>query len=207
MPKTRISVVIDTETSGLPSKRFACPQTEVSAYDTCRVVQIGWVILKGDQPVLKKCYFVRPEGFEISKEASKVNGITTERATYEGISFDIVFNEFIADLNSSGVTHLVAHNLEFDKNAIVSEFSRRAGHSANKETFIKLKEVCTMQCGRDYAKIPLPSNPAKYKAPKLTELYATLFGKNMREKHDALYDAEKCCECYLKMREMRKMVR
>ena len=204
MPKTRISVVIDTETSGLPSRRFACPITETEVYDSCRIVQIAWVIVKGSRPVLKKCYFVRPEGFEISKEASAINGITTERAAYEGISFDIVFNEFIADLNSSAATHLVAHNLEFDKNAILSEFSRRAGHAANKERFLELKEVCTMECGRSYAKIPLPSNPAKYKAPKLTELYKSLFTKGMREKHDALYDTEKCCECYIKMRELLK---
>ena len=204
MPKTRVSVSIDTETSGLPSRRFACPVADNAAYDTCRIVQIAWIVTKGTEVVTKKCYFVRPEGFEISKEASKINGITTERALYEGISFDLVFNEFAHDLNAHGVTHLVAHNLEFDKNAILAEFSRRAGHSLNRERILCLKEVCTMECGREYAKIPLPSNPAKYKAPKLTELYRALFSKGMREKHDALYDAEKCCECYHKMREMLK---
>ena len=200
--KNRISVVIDTETSGLPSKRWVDPIANPEAYESCRLVQIAWVVIREGETILEKSYFVKPEGFVISEGAMRINGITTERAHSEGVSFDLVLNEFSNDIKSAKVTHLVAHNLEFDKNVLLSEFARRAGHSDNIDTVKNLKEVCTMECGRDFAKIPLPSNPKKYKAPKLTELYSILFSIPMREKHDALYDTRKCAECYNKMREM-----
>tara|TARA_X000001036_G_C20690252_1_gene809141 strand:+ start:1386 stop:2036 length:651 start_codon:yes stop_codon:yes gene_type:complete len=198
--KSRTSVIIDTETSGLPSVRFANPENQLEAYDTSRIVQIAWVISKDGTSLLEKCYIIKPEGFLVSKEAAKINGITTERAETEGHPFDIILTEFINDIKQAKVRHLVAHNLEFDRNVIISEFMRRAGHTENKKLFCNLKQICTMECGREYAKIPLPSNPKKFKAPKLGELYKALTGKNMREKHDALYDARKCGICYDTMR-------
>tara|TARA_X000001036_G_scaffold355051_2_gene336796 strand:- start:16417 stop:17055 length:639 start_codon:yes stop_codon:yes gene_type:complete len=200
--KSRISVIIDTETSGLPSNRWSDPVKKPEDYESCRLVQLAWIVVRDGETLLEKSYFVKPEGFVMSEGASAINGITTERATLDGISFDLVLNEFVNDMKNLGVTHLVAHNLNFDKSVLLSEFARRAGHSDNIDIVKNLKEVCTMECGREYAKIPLPSNHAKYKAPKLTELYSSLFGRVMREKHDALYDTQKCAECYNKMREM-----
>tara|TARA_B100001094_G_scaffold286076_1_gene300591 strand:+ start:1319 stop:2020 length:702 start_codon:yes stop_codon:yes gene_type:complete len=224
--KQRTSVIIDVETSGLPKRQqgpgYPSIKSSLKSYDGSRIVQLAWIIVKekgGENKIesVKKSHIIKPVGFNIPRETVIIHGISTERAQEEGVEIGSVLKEFATDVTNFGVTHIVAHNLEFDKHVLAAEAWRLqlAGGSVdiNKEELVnlynrlaeetasnKLKEVCTMEVGRDYAKIPLPSNPKKYKAPKLGELHQSFTGRIMREKHDAMYDTEKCLECYIYMR-------
>jgi len=224
LAKMRTSIVLDVETTGLPRRVdgfYPDIRKSVESYDCCRMVQIAWVIVKerkGEESsiVAKKSCIVKPQGYEIPPETVMIHGISTERAMEEGVEIEAVLKELWRDIERSGKVVIVAHNLDFDKRIIGSEVWReylKKRGSVEEMAWYKFYsnimegtgevikgEVCTMECGREYAKIPLPSNPAKYKAPKLGELYQALFGRRMREKHDALYDTEKCMECYLMMR-------
>lgn len=225
--KQRTSVIIDVETSGLPERRrgpgYPSIKADLQSYNGSRIVQLAWIIVKErggekEAELAKKSHIIKPVGFEIPKETVIIHGISTERATEEGVEIGCVLKEFMEDINNFEVTHIVAHNLEFDKHVLAAEVWRLQLQDVSLEdknamVFLynklieetasnKLKEVCTMEVGREYAKIPLPSNPRKYKAPKLAELHKTFTGRVMREKHDALYDTEKCLECYLYMRKM-----
>lgn len=217
-PKVRTSVVVDVETTGLPRRIdgvYPDIKKSVECYDVCRMVQIAWVIVQevGDNSkvVVRKSYIVKPQGYDIPEETVMIHGISTERAKEEGVEIEVVLKEMWLDMEMGGRVVLVAHNLEFDKRIIGSEVWRiylKEGGDYWLKFYNNIMEggecvkgeVCTMECGRAFACIPLPSNCKKYKAPKLGELYEALKGKRMREKHDALYDTEKCMECYLDMR-------
>jgi len=57
-----------------------------------------------------------------------------------------------------------------------------------------------MEAGTLICKIPSPYGRGQYKYASLKELHDNLFGGNMPVKHDALYDTEKCLECYIKIK-------
>ena len=60
-----------------------------------------------------------------------------------------------------------------------------------------MKGVCTMETGKPLCNI-LNGKWVKY--PSLAELYKYLFEINMEVKHEALYDTQKCLECYVELR-------
>ena len=79
-----------------------------------RIVQVGWAIGKGTDHALstRKCFYVRPEGFEISDKATeKCHGITQAQATQEGRSLTDVLQEFMEDASKvvENGGKLVAH--------------------------------------------------------------------------------------------------
>ena len=209
--KVRTALILDVETTGIPQRsgpEYPDPRINTMAYDQSRIVQIAWRIQTEGQTdaVYEHQQIVKPDKFIIPQVVIAIHGIDNVRAKAEGISIEETMTLFRDSIIKYKPTHFVAHNLNFDKHIILAEIFR-----LNPITFhcrdlfynflTNLKEVCTMECGRTFAKIPLPSNPKKFKAPKLTELYRALSGKTMREKHDALYDTRKCAECYFMMRE------
>ena len=119
-------LVFDTETTGLPPRktnkfysifdREAYPNYEdLEASNYCRMVSISWVIynLNDQNPIIKRYFIIKPDGFIIPEEAIKIHGITTEYAMMNGVSILDVFNQLDKDLKSINVR--VAHNFLFDK--------------------------------------------------------------------------------------------
>ena len=106
-------IIFDTETTGLP-KRDNAPLNEVDNWP--RVVQIAWQVHDGSGELLEHHnVLIRPDGYEIPYSAEKVHGISTEKATSQGIPVDealLLFNESLA-----GSQILVGHNIRFDINA------------------------------------------------------------------------------------------
>ncbi|MBP01745.1 MAG: hypothetical protein CMM25_02890 [Rhodospirillaceae bacterium] len=209
--RTRTSIILDVETTGIPVRSgwdYPDPKVNTMAYDLSRIVQIAWIIkTEGkEDPDYSHQQIVKPDKFIIPQVTVAIHGIDTARATREGITMEDTMVLLRDSIIKHTPTHLVAHNLKFDKNIILAEIFRlnpTTFHCRDLfyNCFKNLKEVCTMETGRSFAQIPLPSNPKKYKAPKLGELYQALTGNPMREMHDALYDTQKCAECYHLMRE------
>ena len=80
----------DTETTGLP-RNWKAPVTDLNNWP--RMVQIAWILCddKGNR-VETADYIIKPENFVIPQDASKVHGITTEKAINEGESLENVLN-------------------------------------------------------------------------------------------------------------------
>jgi DNA polymerase III subunit epsilon len=127
----------DTETNGLP-KNWKAPVTDLLNWP--RLVQIAWVLFDNDgNEVKRNDYIIKPIGFTIPYEASKVHGITTERAESEGVDLKLSLDEFNEQLERA--THLVAHNMSFDEKIIGAEFLRIGYNNPVPDKNAQLKDI------------------------------------------------------------------
>ncbi len=179
----------DTETTGLP-KNWKAPVTDLNNWP--RMIQIAWILCddKGTR-IESDDYIIKPENFEIPEDASKVHGISTEKAINEGVALEMVlrkFNELVEQTD-----FIVAHNISFDEKIIGAEFLRKKIQS----DFNRKRKLCTMQSSTNYCKLP---GPYGYKWPKLSELHIKLFGVDFDEAHDASVDINATEKCFWEMR-------
>lgn len=184
------TLFIDTETTGLPVTKgwgnYYNPSL-TSYYEDSRVIELAYIIYDEDKNIVKSAdYLIIPDGFVIQN--SKFHGITMEDATENGRNISDVLKEFDVDLE--GVTSIIAHNINFDINLILSECYRLKNTELVKKIGI-IDKACTMEIGKAYMK--------SQKYPKLVELYTYLFNKPIEQKHRALSDTQICAECYYKM--------
>jgi hypothetical protein len=179
----------DTETTGLP-RNWKAPVTDLDNWP--RMIQIAWVLCdnKGNY-IESDDYIIMPERFKIPIDASKVHGISTERAIREGEDLTRVLNMFNRLVERSDF--IVAHNISFDEKIVGAEFIRKSIRSV----LNKKRKICTMESSTNYCKIP---GPYGYKWPKLSELHIKLFGKDFDEAHDASVDIEATVKCFWEMR-------
>ena len=179
----------DTETTGLP-KNWKAPVTDVNNWT--RMIHIAWILTdEGGNRIETESFIIKPENFEIPRDASNVHGITTERALREGLDLEFVLNRFNELVDEA--EYLVAHNISFDEKIVGAEFIRK-----NIPTnFNKKKKLCTMTVSTDYCKIP---GPYGYKWPKLSELHIKLFGEDFEDAHDAFVDVSATEKCFWEMR-------
>jgi DNA polymerase III subunit epsilon len=179
----------DTETTGLP-RNWKAPVTDLNNWP--RMVQIAWILfdIHGTE-VTSKAHIIKPEGFVIPHEVTRVHGISTERALQEGVDLSRVLNTFNLDVERADT--LVAHNISFDEKIIGAEFLRKKISTS----FGMKNKICTMHSSTNLCRIP---GPYGYKWPKLAELHRTLFGADFEEAHNALVDIEATARCFWEMR-------
>jgi DNA polymerase III subunit alpha len=178
-------LLLDTETNGLPQARQA-PVAEWQLYPA--ILQLSWAIYTLDSagrqlglPEIKRDIGVALHpSIPWNAEAAAVHGLT-EYEGRRGTPAAEALGELAAAL--AGVDVVIAHNLDFDKAVI-----RAAGHaesarggSATLRTLWPggIAELCTMRATKGLMKIPSPyygPESGKWKAPKLNELYAWLYG-------------------------------
>jgi DNA polymerase III epsilon subunit-like protein len=171
-------LLLDTETNGLPKNRYA-PPSEFDAYPA--ILQLSWAIYTVDgarlTPIQSRDIGVRLEpSIPWDAGAAKIHGLTEVEARH-GTHALTALQELSDALQ--GVDVVVAHNLAFDKPVI-----RAAGYSVGLRNLwpATIKEFCTMKECRDLVKLPATAAQAKYadfgpyKAPRLNELYAWLYG-------------------------------
>jgi DNA polymerase-3 subunit epsilon len=181
----------DTETTGLP-RNYQAPVSDSRNWP--RVVQIAWLITDAEGSEQKSAeYIIKPQGFVIPREASRIHGISNEVANRQGVELGPVLEEIIADLAQARV--LVAHNMDFDEKIVGAEFFRwgQPNHLAKK------KKVCTMKSATDFCQLP---GPYGYKWPRLEELYKRLFEEDFVNGHQALADVRACARCYFELRRL-----
>ena len=179
----------DTETTGLP-RSWSAPVTDLNNWP--RLVQLAWLLSDntGKELTSGSC-IVRPEGFTIPVEVSKIHGITTERAEAEGVPLETALAEFNKLINRS--THIIAHNISYDEKIIGAEFIRKNVKNA----FAEKKLICTKEKGTNFCAIPGGSG---FKWPKLAELYIKLFGTGFDGAHNAVADVTATARCFWEMR-------
>jgi DNA polymerase III epsilon subunit-like protein len=144
--------------------------------------------------ILKNEFIIKPLGFKIPIEASKVHGITTEYALENGVSIEEVLLNFEKHCEKS--KYLIAHNINFDSKVTGSEFLR----ILSRNPISKLEKMCTMESSTNFCKIP---GNYGYKWPKLSELHVKLFGIDFEGAHDALADIEATAKCFWEMKKLK----
>lgn len=184
-------LIFDTETTGLP-KDWNAPITDSDNWPRC--VQLAWQVHdEMGQLVEVKNYIIKPEGYDIPFNASKIHGITTERAQMQGMSLEFVLNEFNTALKKS--KFVVGHNVGFDVNIMGAEFYRKSIDSPLGE--MKSLDSCT-EVTAELCQIP-GGRGGKFKLPKLEELHHFLFHEGFNEAHNASADVEATARCFLEL--------
>ncbi|MBR4438825.1 MAG: WG repeat-containing protein [Bacteroidales bacterium] len=182
---------LDTETSGLPID-YDLPSSELNNWP--RMIQLSWTLTYKDFSVVRSGdYIIKPEGFTIPISASRTNGITTEKATNEGLKIDLVLSEFLLDLEIANV--VIGHNIDFDKKIIGAELIR----IGKPDLIDGKKSICTMKESVNYCALP-----GRYglKYPTLQELYKKLFGHSFNGSHNSANDVLATISCFRRMKEI-----
>ncbi len=181
----------DTETTGIP-RNYKAPVTDTNNWP--RMVQIAWLVYDSDKKRIDQQQFIiKPEGYTIPIEVSRIHGITTEIALNEGKDLNYVLNLFNEQIEES--KNIIAHNISFDEKIVGAELFRK---SINTNLFNKPR-LCTMHASTDYCKIP---GNYGYKWPKLSELHVKLFGCDFEDAHNAAADIEATAKCFWKLRDL-----
>ena len=181
----------DTETTGLP-RRWNAPLTDSDNWP--RMVQLAWIICdRSGNTIESRDAVIRPEGFVIPAEVSRLHGITTEKAMDVGEPIRAVLEEFSDKMDGCGM--LVGHNISFDECIVGAEFERQRMMTS---LFFKSK-CCTMKSAVNYCKLPGRNG---YKAPRLSELHRFLFREEFENAHNALADVEATVRCFWRLKEL-----
>ncbi len=184
----------DTETTGLP-RNWKAPVTDLNNWP--RLVQLAFLFYdKNGNKISGGDYIIKPEGFTIPEETSRIHGITTERAIREGNPLKDVLQEFQALIDQ--VDYLVAHNMSFDEKIVGAEFLRN-----NMPDGLAAKnKICTMQSTTHFCAI---DGPYGYKWPKLSELHYKLFRAGFDEAHNAAADINATAKCFWELKRLGKI--
>jgi DNA polymerase III epsilon subunit-like protein len=177
----------DVETNGLPrftesddgwkGNRYP-PITDLSAYDSCRVVQLSYLIchFPSMEEISRHDSIIKCTDFTI--ENSHIHHITTAISLKDGVNFVSAIEGFINACRHSDF--IIAHNLQFDYHVISSELHR---HQLERhlQDFQQIPRLCTMEISRNY----LHSHGV---TPSLKNLYETLMGEPIKEHHNSMSD-------------------
>ena len=184
-----IYLFFDTETTGLP-KDYKAPSSELDNWP--RLVQLSWIMKDDNQTLLSQgdC-IIRPDGFEIPEESSKVHGITTEIARAKGLDLKKTVYYFLGACKMADL--IVGHNVSYDMHVVGAELIRTWG----KDFIEKIPTADTMLASIDLCQIP---GKFGYKWPKLMELHNKLFGCDFDNAHNSFADISATEKCFWELR-------
>jgi len=178
----------DTETTGLP-RNWRAPVTDLNNWP--RMVQLAWTLHEASGAVVESgSAIIKPEGYTIPPDASRIHRITTERALREGVDLEGALREFAAAMERALL--LVAHNLSFDEMIVGAEFIRKQVPSKLES----MPRFCTMQGTTDVCRLP---GKYGFKWPTLVELHQFLFSRAFEDTHDAVADVQACATCFFEL--------
>jgi len=181
----------DTETTGLP-RNWKAPVTDLNNWP--RMVQIAWMLYDTHGKMIESNDFIiKPEGYTIPMEVSRIHGITTQRALDEGRSLLHVLTEFNELIHEAD--YLVAHNISFDEKIVGAEFLR----NKIQNPIPKKNKICTMHSTVDFCAL---KGPYGNKWPKLSELHYKLFNSDFDEAHNASVDISITAKCFWQLRKL-----
>ncbi len=192
-------LIYDTETTGLP-RDWNAPLTDSENWP--RLVQLAWQLHDARGRLLSRGnLIVRPEGFTIPFNSTKIHGITNERAEAEGHPLEEVLAAFDRDLAQAH--YVMGHNIGFDVNIVGAELHRL---QQDVDRLLKVPVIDSKDEATDYCAIP-GGKGGGYKWPSLTELHTKLFGKPFDEAHDAAYDVDATAKCFFELCRLRVIQR
>jgi DNA polymerase III epsilon subunit-like protein len=209
-----ITLVFDTETTGLPKTKIISPDT---LKDWPYIVQFSFVIYDDVKNKITetKDYIVKvPDSVTINSDSIKFHGITNEISKTKGTRIEVVMHDFFYHLNF--VDKIVGHNVEFDINMVRVELLRIIhlnlnnvtedairDHKFNLHYLTTVKNIhCTLQNSIELCAIKSTNKSGKeyMKYPKLEELHYKLFEMKPNNLHNSLNDILVTLRCFIKMK-------
>ncbi|MBN2572839.1 MAG: 3'-5' exonuclease [Ignavibacteriales bacterium] len=179
----------DTETTGLP-KNWKALVSDLNNWP--RMVQLAFLLYdKNGNQISSGDFIIKPEGFIIPEDASRVHGISTERAIMEGKNLTDVLKAF--EIFVGQTDYLVAHNMNFDEKIVGAELLR----SGMKNILATKPKICIMQSSTNFCAI---KNEYGFKYPKLSELHYKLFNSYFEEAHNASVDINATAKCFWELK-------
>lgn len=184
----------DTETTGLP-RNWKAPVSDLNNWP--RLVQLAFLYYDNNgNKISAGDFIIKPVGFTIPIDASRIHGISTERALREGKSLLSVLQHFNSLIEQAN--YLVAHNMSFDEKIVGAEFLR----SSMQNSIPQKNKICTMERTINFCAI---DGPYGYKWPKLSELHYKLFKTGFEEAHNAAVDISATAKCFWELRRLGKI--
>lgn len=196
----------DTETTGITSN-YKAPLTDSENWP--RLVQLAFALHEFELPGINErrqlgkvihsnCSVVRPDGFEIPEEATKIHGIKTSMAKIVGIDLTAILAEFTAMVNMADF--IIGHNISYDRNIVGAEFHRMG----MPDVLHGAPRICTMMKGTQFCQI-WNAKGTSFKWPKLEELHSKLFPgtEALENLHNAGNDMAVTIACFREMWERR----
>lgn len=185
-------LVVDVETNGLfltdpVTKKFL----PADAPGQPRVAQIGMIHVNHKFEVEAEHEFlIKPEGWEMSAEATEKTGLTTEFLKANGMPVAEALALYKAGIAARRV--VAGFNVQFDLKMMRAEL-RRAGME---DDYLQTRNLCLMWATR--AIVGARDAKGNVKIPKLEEACA-FFGIEQPKKHGALPDAHSAYQLMLKL--------
>lgn len=142
-------------------------------------------------------YIIKPEGFVIRN--SDIHGIEDAFARQNGFDFKDAMNLLTNDLLSSDT--LIAHNIIFDKNVLLSELYRH-GCLDLIRVIEKKNTFCTSKECKLITKIKRGN---EFKQPRLAELHKFLFDSEAENLHNAIFDTKVMAKCFFELLNRQKL--
>ncbi len=184
-------LILDVETTGLPD--FKKP---ADAPGQPRVCGVGLIHLDDNFSVEKKqAFIIKPDGWVIdpNSEATKVHGITQERAEAEGVEMREVARIYGNAIDERRI--IVGFNVAFDLKLMRAEL-RFCGYP---DRYLQTRHICTMQGCRQI--VDARGVNGQKKAPRLEEACAHFGIDQGAGAHTGLGDAESAYEILLRLRD------
>jgi DNA polymerase-3 subunit epsilon len=173
-------LIFDTETTGLPKDRNKQAIKEPNNWP--HIVSISWVILDVETNKLesKHSFTIRPVGWVIPPDSTKIHGITQNFAVNNGTPL----SEAMAAFTAQKYDYLVAHNVQFDFNVLMNAYKWDLGIAVNDTQY---RRKCTMMLSVDLCRLP---GEWGHKWPKLSDLYEFAFHRKpvSTSLHNSIYD-------------------
>lgn len=187
-------LIFDLETSGLIPK--GCKWNE-NYNEFPYIVSIAW-LFKGKE----EYHIIKPTGYDIPEESTKVHGITTEQALAQGENFADVITKFIQDSLNAGM--ICGHNIHFDTSIVKANILRYMGQNffdgyKCEDALFKGKRIDTMTSSMKW--VDARAINGRLKFPNLTELYHRCFPHTDFDAHNALADVKAVQACLPKLLE------
>lgn len=187
----------DTETDGLPKLH-----RPVSDIDQPQLIQFAGLLVDDSRNVLSSInVLVKPLKRSIPEEASKVHGISTEKAQQFGYAPRTAMEIWFELYTKADI--VVAHNIKFDA-FIMAVHQHRYGQD------IKLEDrecFCTMENSTALVNLPPTAKMQaagffRPKNPKLEECIKHFFNEDLEGAHDALVDVTACMRVYFHLKSL-----
>jgi DNA polymerase-3 subunit epsilon len=179
--------IIDTETSSVPDYKLPADDPSQPWLAELAVILIDENLNEAGG----SSFFVKPDGWVMEEEASRINGLTTERLMATGIPVATVL-DFYEEIVTSGHV-IVSYNAQFDCKMMRSAL-RRAGRP---DLFEVTPNICLMRASKAHG-IANPDAKRKGAWPKLIHACAH-FGIEMGEAHTAMGDARAALEIFRRL--------
>lgn len=179
--------VFDTETTWFIDKK------DKSLKKQPHIIQFSWIYWE-----LKKWKFNEEKRIDIyinpwipiPYASSLVNNIyNIDVQNKKSIQYHI--DDMLYYLNNADV--IVWHNIEYDEDMVKIELKRLQ----REYEYMPKQVVCTMKTSVDFCAIKW--NWERFKYPKLSELYKTLFWEYFVWAHNSMVDVENTLKCFLEL--------